>query len=156
MLNIIKRVLAFLLPILGKAALQTASDVLADVAYPDRRTSRRTSYSQPPRGYTDTVDLDATVDEPQLFGESHQGNEYHDVLMMAFDISGPNMHVVKEFLYNYMPVTGEQVFNGERIYLDSYWIADDDAGDSDCMSAVFVHKGDQESARGFLRRGGLA
>lgn len=182
MITMLKSLIAFLLPIIGKAALQTAADTITQVAYPDRPLMRRrpgaysryTSYNRladyAEKDVEETTRLfkdvpsyegkgsgqyDADAPEPELT-ETHEGNPYHDVLMVAFDISGPNMHLVKQFLYNYMPVTGAQVFQGEKIYLDSYWIADDSAGDSDCMSAVFVNKGDQESARGFLRRGGLA
>lgn len=177
MIDLIKRIIAFLLPIVGKAALQTAADVITDVAYPERRPYQRnrrgqfTSYNRLATPYSDfgrlrdyaekdadaTMDLYEDKDEPEQGpGSIHLADDYHDVLLVAFDISGPDVDAVKDFLLNYMPVTGEQRFNGKRIYLDAYWIADDTAGTSDCDSAVFVNKGDQVAARGFLRRGGLA
>lgn len=157
----IKMLFAFLLPILGKAAVQTAADVLTEVAYPDRRRMTRSEAkaAHPSNGENrvrpESYSGHNRVGENPFLTSTHEGAGYHDVLMMAFDISGPNVEVVKQFLYNYLPVTGAQIFQGEKIYLDACWIADDTAGDSDCDSAVFVPKGDQEAARGVLRERGF-
>jgi hypothetical protein len=77
---------------------------------------------------------------------------FADVLMVAFDLSGPNKEATHEWLMNEMPATGEHL--GSEIDLDAWWIADDD-GDSDCDSAVFVTKGCQATARKLLREHGL-
>lgn len=161
MLNIIKRLIAFLLPIVGKAALQTAADVISDAAYPERRRMpRRTSYNHPPRGYTDLVDYSKKdVGETARLFEFKDSPEasfrdrdrYHDVIMVAFDITGPNQALVYEWLNNQMPATTNI---DEEYYLDAWWIADDDAP-GDCDSAVFVPKGDQEAARAVLRERGF-
>jgi hypothetical protein len=157
MRDIITNFLRMLLPILRSAAVQTTADVVNDLAYgPSRRmnvgygmrsyrrpsyASVRRSYDTPPRGYTDTV-------------QTERG-QFHDVLMVAFDITGPNMALAKEFILNYLPEAGRQTFKGQQINVDSMWIADDNAGTSDCDSAVFVSKGKQAEARALLRENGL-
>lgn len=167
MLNMIKRFIAFLLPIVRRAAMEAAVDVLTEAAYPARQTNRfrsynripRTSYSQPPRGYTDLVDFaKRDVEETsRLFDDSDRSEQYHDVIMVAFDVTGPNAQTVHEWLHSQMPRTEEHYVPQGKINLDSWWVANDERYDrSDCDSAVFVNMGMQKEARGFLKRAGLA
>lgn len=165
MFDLILRFIKFLLPILRTSVIQVAADTLTDLAYPrpTRRFSPRTNYNQRPRGYTDTVK------EPNPFpaGTANHlrhhyglppvetGKAFHDVLMVAFDITGPNAGLVYEWLESKMP-HADRVYNTPEalINLDSWWIADDNA-DGDLDSAVFVPKGRQEEARQVLRENGL-
>lgn len=80
----------FFLPIVRKAALEVAAEELTRLAYPnpyDRRGLRprpRTSYSQRPRGYTDTVQFrqrgtDRIASVPRNeFAESHEARPDDD------------------------------------------------------------------------------
>lgn len=133
---------AFLLPIVRRALIQVAADELTKVAYPTRKRTPRTSYAQPPRGYTDQVTMKKVPTEAR----------FHDVLMVAFDITGPNRALVSEYLAAFMPPVDFEHHTGSNI--DSWWIADDNF-DGDCDSAVFVTKGKQEEARELLRAHGL-
>jgi hypothetical protein len=75
---------------------------------------------------------------------------FHDVLLVAFDLSGPNAEDTHRWLMDNMPAPGPGGDNDE-IYLDAWWVADDDRFDgSDTDSAVFVPKGHQEHARAIL------
>lgn len=162
MLNYIKKILLFLLPILRNAAIQATADALTRVAYPEhparkirrdldrvRRQDRqaspyRTSYSRlgPVAEYMSNPHGDRT----RL--------AQHDVVMVAFDITGRSQKDVYAWLADNMPES--ETFHGEKdeIYIDSWWIADDDA-DGDCDSAVFVNKGRQKDARMFLHANGF-
>lgn len=144
----IKLFVAFLLPILGKAATRAIVDEAVKFAYPERPARQFIDYSKGAK---------ATTERPRIMPEAPQaapGFElYHDVLMVAFDITGPNVAVVKEFLSNMMPPAKYYVDHDTSI--DSWWIADDTAGTSDCDSAIFVSKGNQEKARVLLALHGL-
>lgn len=159
MYNAIVRLFKFLLPILRTEVLHAAATTLNKMADPTPR--RRTSYSQRPRRYTDTVEkkrnpfLPGSVnylryqhDLPPVFTK-----KFHDVLMLAIDIKGPNLALVKTTIENLIPETGVTDDNG--VYIDAWWIADDVAGTDDCDSAVFVARGKQVEARALLREHGL-
>lgn len=151
MSDLIKRFIAFLLPILGKAALQTTADVITNIAYPDKKVRTRSGARYNYYAPRTAVEQDEKHDSLTYEDLYKQKDRYHDVLMVAFDITGPNMHAVHEWLYNNMPSPTNP---DDEIYLDAWWIADDDAPENDCDSAVFVRKGDQASAREYLRDGG--
>lgn len=159
MLAYIKAFFAFLLPIVRTAAVQAAADELARAAYPERRPSR-TSYNRYSRpGYRRLDDRYAARiprirDYAEKDAEETTGSGFHDVLMVAFDISGPSRTVVEAFINNHMPSVEEEHPTG--VNLDSWWIADDDRLEhGDCDSAVFVKKGCQEEARELLRKQSL-
>lgn len=81
---------------------------------------------------------------------------FHDVLMVAFDLSGPDTENVHQWLMDNMPEAGAHG-DKDEIYLDSWWIANDERFDwTGTDSAVFVIKGKQEEARNLLREHGLA
>lgn len=131
----------FILPILKQSIATVAVEELTKVAYPEAK--RRNAA---PKGY---LRYNRMSDAPRSSREA-----FHDVLMVAFDITGPNAALVHEWLSNQMPIPGVEYQHGERIGLESWWIADDGApGDLD--SAVFVPKGDQDAARRILREAGL-
>lgn len=172
----------FILPILGKSALAAAADELTRMAYPNRpvaprprnyydpRTQKYNTYGRvrdarstfnPPFNKPLTMaDFD---DEPlrrQAARREKRLNElgkkpFHDVLMLAMDITGPNSALVYEFIEKLGPETN--VISDANVTVDTWWIADDDyegAGDG-YDSAVFVHRGNQEAARKLLRENGL-
>lgn len=91
--------------------------------------------------------------EPKTYAETGQ---FHDVLLVAFDVSGQNKRDVHRWLHAQMPKPSLSYDPRETAFLDSWWIANDDRFDgSDCDSAVFVTKGNQEQARITLRSVGL-
>lgn len=160
MYKYIRSFFALLLPILGKAVTRAIVDEAVNFAYKDE--PKRMSFAQAKAAHpSNGVNRirPRTMEEVDILEreriERVKSEQFHDVLMVAFDITGPNVEVVKQFLYNYMPICDDTIFQGHRINLDSFWIADDTAGDSDCDSAVFVSKGNQEAARGLLREHGL-
>lgn len=83
---------------------------------------------------------------------------FHDVLLVAFDVRGRSAEHVKKKLIDLLPSNSEiSGFTDEsaQFEMDSWWIADDENGTSDCDSAIFVTKGKQEEARQLLRENGL-
>lgn len=92
MLDMFKRVIAFLLPVLRQTSLEVLSDVVNKAAYPDRhsrprpRSSYYTSYNRiPPR--------------PRKLSEK-------DAVLVAFDIVGPHPAIIQEWLHNQLPKPG--------------------------------------------------
>lgn len=164
MSELIKRFFRFLLPIFRVAVVQVAADELTKLAYPDRRTSRadyldrryHTPYNRiAPRTRREAVrNVGRAVREAD---DIHFPNrKFQDVLMVAFDLTGPSAHNVHQWLQDNMPEPGEHGDAGE-IYLDSWWVANDLRFDgSDTDSAVFVAKGNQMEARALLSEHGLA
>lgn len=84
---------------------------------------------------------------------------FHDVLMVAFDISGPSAEKTHAWLQEQMPDLSDEFIeaaNKRGIQLDSWWVANDERFDfSDQDSAVFVAKGLQSQARELLRIHGM-
>jgi hypothetical protein len=173
MYNYIKQFFGFLFPIFRTTVVQIAADTLYEIAYPnDRRDRRGTGYrrytpasgrygrqfnssifEQAARRSRSTVEeLEETYKD---YGktEEQKSERFHDVLMVAFDITGPNAAVVSEWLSNHMPAA--RGYETDDINIDAWWIADDIVGDSDCDSAIFVAKGNQVEARRLLRQHGL-
>lgn len=162
MLDYLKRFFAFILPILRTAAIEVAADTLHQYAYPTRRPMPYTRYAhRPPRGRIEAVrNVGRAVREAQAFDVettgTHVGKEFHDVLLIAFDISGPSPEACENFIKNYLPDAGDHTYKSEKFYLDSWWAANDQRFDgSDTMSAVFVSKGSQKQARELLKIHGL-
>lgn len=88
--------------------------------------------------------------EPKTYAETGQ---FHDVLLVAFDVSGQNKRDVHQWLHEQMPMPGYDPKTS--VVLDSWWVANDERFDgSDCDSAVFVHRGTQSQARLVLRANG--
>lgn len=157
------RLFHFLLPIIRQASLEVLADTANRMAYPvGRRPYRYTSYSRldEPTLRQATMNVGRSVREAsaakqraaEAINKDHE--RFHDVLMIAFDITGPSQVLAQEFLANYLPDEGEHTYHGNKFNLDSWWVADDNAhGDLD--SAVFVTKGKQEEARKLLREHGL-
>lgn len=82
--------------------------------------------------------------------------EFHDVLMVAFDIRGLTAQRAQEWLMDGLPDPGKYKFYDGDLVLDSWWFANDERFDgSDTDSAVFVRKGCQKQARKLLREHGL-
>lgn len=143
MYKLIAQIIKMIAEILGTAFLRAAADEFTKKAYGSSYPRRR------------PFNVDREISRTR---SEREATSYHDVLMMAFDITGPNAAIVHEWLFQHMPDVGEQeiTLEGETftVNLDSTWIADDDApGDLD--SAVFVRKGDQAEARRLLRMHGL-
>lgn len=169
MYALLSKLFQFLLPIVKTAVIQTAADVINDVAYPKRKPAFgspnyfRQHSGLRPYGSRPTASREQAKaahpsngdDRVPFLQETLPFDKFHDVLMVAFDITGPNAAIVSEFIENYMPVIGRQTFKGHEVNLDSFWIADDNQGMSDCDSAVFVSKGNQAAARELLREHGL-
>lgn len=82
--------------------------------------------------------------------------EFHDVLLVAFDIRGLDAERAHNWLMDGLPFVGTYPFISGDLVLDSWWVANDERFDgSDTDSAVFVRKGCQEQARALLREHGL-
>ena len=80
---------------------------------------------------------------------------YHDVLLVAFDVTGNSLAQTQTALVNLLPKVSD-LPESDDFGMDSWWIANDERIDrSDCDSAVFVKKGAQEEARRLLRKHGL-
>lgn len=163
MYNYLVRFFKFLLPIIGKTSLQIAADSLAEAAYPgttrvrgySRATGRYPRYTErrPPASRNQAIrNVGRAVreaDEMSLRKIHVEYGGYHDVLMVAFDISGTSKDDVHNWLAGCLPDAGD--YEGSGIALDAWWIADDDA-EGDLDSAVFVSKGNQAMARDVLRQ----
>lgn len=164
--DLIKKLLAFLLPFLRQATLEIVAESASRLAYPDNRRRGYTSYNRmaPPTRRQATINVGRAVREANAVTFTQKGSgakmtvnpneRFHDVLMIAFDISGPSQALVEAFLMNYLPGAGTHVYHKNKFNLDAYWVADDNS-DDDCDSAVFVAKGKQEEARALLRQHGL-
>lgn len=148
--QLIKTFFAFILPILGRAALQVSADELTRWAYPDRR---KRSTVRPRSYYTDYSTVPKVSTEQRDLSPMHS---FHDVLMVAFDVKGVSPEDVHEWLMDQMPEPGIHGDAGE-IEFDSWWVANDQRFDrSDCDSAVFCAMGAQNEARKVLAEAGLS
>ena len=154
----IKIFIAFITPIIGKALAQTAADEI------DRRASRpgsanwhRERQGGRPVWNTEKRQFEYArgVGPTDIF----KTGDFHDVLLVAFDITGPNPQVVHEWLHNQMPKPERIYGQGTvetNVMLDSWWVANDMRFDgSDTDSAIFIPKGKQNLARQILRENGL-
>lgn len=159
----IKKFLAFVLPVIGTAATKAIADEVVKYAYKDEPPYRRNRYygvsrtnarSQHPSMSTFTqkgTGRKATIPTDEIFDR-----KFHDVLMIAFDITGYSPAAVREFLMERMPTPGKvETAEQGQINLDDWWIADDEVSLDDRDSAVFVSKGNQAAARTLLREHGL-
>lgn len=170
MYNYLKRFFLFLLPILRKAAVQVLADELTRVAYPETARRRRPYYSSLTHHYHPyaprstrykslseaRIERDNARKARRIQGyrgyhmDPKQTAGFHDVLLVAFDLSGPNAQATHEWLHENLPSPGTGGDNDE-INLDSWWVANDDRFDgSDADSAVFVPFGKQAQARDWL------
>lgn len=150
----LKRFFLFLLPIVRKAAVQVLADELTRVAYPDRPRRRYTPYYD---RRPSIRNRGRVVDSPNWHRAQMGLPEpvFHDVLLVAFDLRGPNAQATHEWLHENLPSPGTGGDNDE-INLDSWWVANDERFDgSDTDSAVFVPIGHQEEARVLLNEHGL-
>jgi hypothetical protein len=142
MYNIIKQFFAWLFPIVRIAVIQVAAEELDKLAYPDRRRRRPT--------YTGRTGYRPYYGPTRDVFEKPANEKFHDVLMVAFDLKGPNAQNVHQWLMDQMPETGDHGDFGE-INLDAWWVANDERFDgSDTDSAVFVPKGQQNECRQIL------
>lgn len=156
---------SFLFPILRSAIVQVAADELDRLAYPNRRPRppfNYTSYNRQRRPEAKRVNnTHRPFQHYSPVARPQSADQFHDVLLVAFDLTGPNAEVVHEWLHNQMPAVGDHLARGENdgtvtVNLDSWWVANDERFDrSDNDSAVFVHKGSQDIARRMLREEGL-
>lgn len=155
MYKYITRFFFWLFPIVKQALVQVLAEEIHKFAYPDRPYRRLeptpyTRYARPPRTRREAVrNVGRAVREADAL--THEGRQFHDVLLVAFDISGPSARETHQWLMDNMPSTG---LGGDtdEIYLDAWWVANDERFDrSDTDSAVFVHKGYQGQARNLLR-----
>lgn len=157
MKNLLKALFLFFLPIFKQAAAQAVVTKVSEYAYPPRTRPQYNQYGirsdfprrAPAPGTINYARMQAGM---PLAPRKVMDPKYHDVLMLALDITGPNQALVHAFLEGLMPETGEQD-NGVNV--DSWWIADDDYPHCDTDSAVFVSKGNQAAARKLLRENGL-
>ena len=166
MIALLQKFLAFFLPILRRSAIEVAADELARMAQPNGRRPKVKPYYPQYASYASYADMAYNMGQrptsydrrETTYKEASEG--FHDVLMVAFDVSGDNAEQVHTWLQNQMPECGEHasgyIRGGSPINLDSWWVANDDRFDgSDCDSAVFVTQGNQEAARVLLREAGL-
>lgn len=184
MYNRIVSFFLWLFPIVKQAAIQVLAEEIHKIAYPNgpmrRRTKvdysqmrdyaekdanlTRTMYDRRPRTLRDVDRLEGVrkfLGEDGLFHErndnlTHEGKAFHDTLMVAFDISGPDARSTHEWLREQMPTAHELSWDGKNVYLDDWWIANDERFSLDDRdSAVFVSRGNQAKARALLREHGL-
>ena len=165
MFKYLKQLFLFLLPILKQTTIQVAAEELTKMANPPRRSRygynafERPIYRGPRISPEKTYEEARTGKFQDTRSQHIKKNNFHDVLMVAFDISGPNTQLVHEWLASQMPSAGDHQYGyikGDPINIDAWWIANDERFDgSDTDSAVFVSKGNQEAARQLLREHGL-
>lgn len=158
MFNILKKIIAFLFPIVRSAVLQVAADELNRIAYsPKPDVGAKKSYNT----FADSDDFKPDVKVgPNPFRNEEGTSCFHDVLLVAFDISGPNTKATHEWLMNQLPDLGDgetqEDMEANGINIDSWWVANDERFDySDTDSAIFVRKGEQRVGRKTLRANGL-
>ena len=172
MYEFIKRFFAWLLPLIKDAAAVIIAEevekfVFAKTDRPTPRTTyRRGGYippqnrTRPPESTVNKIRRDAGMTAPEGyikgFDVETSGTDYHDVIMVAFDITARSQNAAYEWLADNMPTAENYKSFAGDINLDSWWIADDNNTFSDCDSAVFVHKGNQAVARHILRTRGLS
>lgn len=158
MLKIISSFFNFILPIVRKAVVQVAADELSKAAYGNGRPARRYNRSTP---YSNYVPRQRSARTRSSEAGKHEArsilrSEFHDVLLVAFDLRGRDARDVQTWLGDNLPEAGTFHGDADEIYLDSWWIANDERFiPSDTDSAVFVKKGSQEEARALLREHGL-
>lgn len=153
----IKAIIALFLSIFGKAVTRTIVDEVVKYAYSEGEkplTKRQATVN------AGKAVRHAYPDPPKVPPFDYDKAGYHDVVLVAFDVLGPNASIVHEWLHNQMPKPGDHAARGDNdetvaVNLDAWWIAEDDSYDSVCDSAVFVPKGDQAAARGVLLRAGF-
>ena len=102
----------------------------------------------------DRLEAAGYTPDKSLREETIANGGYHDVVMVAFDITGPNREATYNWLETIMPPA--KGYEDQGIDIDSWWIADDPNENTDCMSAVFVDKGKQNPARQLLRTAGYS
>lgn len=153
----------WLFPIFKQAAIQVLAEEIHKRAYPNHpyrrprdgylRLPAPTSHEQRVRVTQKGTGRSVTIDpnEPASGG-------YHDVILVAFDISGRSRKHVEEFLTPYFPNPNQhEMLEDAGIGMDSWWFADDTRVEhTDADSAVFVTKGKQDEARRSLRGLNLA
>lgn len=93
---------------------------------------------------------------PEELAKIEEKTDFHDVLMVAFDIRGHSAEQVHRWLQSKMPACYGADDLDQGITLDAWWVANDERFDgSDTDSAVFVRRGEQSNARVKLRQYGL-
>lgn len=157
MYNHIINFFRWLFPIVRTAVVQVAADEINRVAYPRPRVRYYGGdYNRigvrPGPGSIPRPRTYGSADHSDLGFKERTEPGFHDVLMVAFDVTADDRAAAEAFILNYMPETGRQTFGGSQINLDSFWVADDGRlDDSDTDSAVFVPKGSQDRARRVLK-----
>ena len=150
----------------------SARDLISDVitgavertlyGQPQRRRPSYSSYYQR-TGRTDYYrgarprTQEETEEKPEAKW-THENKGFHDVLMVAFDISGPDAESTHKWLQQKIDEGVPVGPDGEcGTHLDSWWVANDERfhESPDLDSAVFVSVGKQRDARKFLRENGL-
>jgi hypothetical protein len=178
MYQTIKNYLLVLLAIVGKAATRALIEELVTTAAKPPKKPRTMAddlrenldraqaapipeyHSQGPSA-EDLKKRAARIEDNQFpfVNENSDTREFHDVLLVAFDLRGSSAEEVQNWLKRRMPrgdTAYHSVTSGLTVTLDSWWIANDERFDgSDCDSAVFVKPGMQEISREVLRQHGL-
>lgn len=174
---ILQTILTFL-KMVGIISAQAAVEALTDAVVDGDPRTRRPGYRRLSPGYrryggygprpysgptrdvfeksTDQSIRDEQSRVNRIRRQQLEDRRYHDVVLIAFDITGPNQATVYETLESIIPqnVRDGQEIGNSGCTIDSWWIADDDYDGADCDSAVFVKKGRQIPARAVLRNSG--
>lgn len=155
MKNWLMRILHFLLEIFGVTIVQIAYEKLS------RRDKIIDGIQENIGLLSDNMDSLVDIVSGQTESQNRPivprslRSDFHDVLLVAFDLTGPNAHITQRWLMDNLPSPGR---GGEmdEIWLDDWWIANDERFTIDGRdSAVFVAKGNQEDARRILRKHGM-
>lgn len=180
MYQTIKNYLLVLLAIVGKAATRALIDELVTTASKPTAKPRTRAYD--PRENLGRAQAEPMPSFQERYGVSDEDlkkrakriednqfpfadvnsddREFHDVLMVAFDLRGASAEDVHTWLQRRMPradTAYRSAASGLTVTLDSWWVANDERFDgSDCDSAVFVKPGNQAAARRLLRQAGLS
>lgn len=73
------------------------------------------------------------------------------IILVAFDVAASDRETAERVLTDLLFGVREDKPTGNRPYVDSWWVAEDDRHDgSDNHSAVFVPLGSQHQAEGIL------
>lgn len=99
MYDLIKRLLAFLLPILKSAAIETVADLTYEAAYGKNALKKRRRLSQ---GEVDNISRH--VDQYGKFTDTV--GQPKSVLMLAFELTGPSPAIAHQWLLEQLPKPG--------------------------------------------------
>lgn len=126
MLDLIKRLLAFLAPILKMAALETVSDIAYEAAYgrrPMRPIVRPRHYTNYQRYRSEFPPSRANLDEPEV---AEGFSPWNGVMKVQFDLTAATEGQALAWLMKQMPDVGASDGPEGKVVLESWTVEDRD------------------------------